>query len=434
LIDNQLTSIAFLLTILLLTVHEKNRLNTLVTPFTVTAWPFVVIAILVNYFLIYLGYKPVTMRVQLFILLNLIILWVVGYLIDIFIIPKGSNISIKKNDEVFKELHRYEWLIIVLSWFAIAIIIRRVFSLFNKYGGFVFIGDSRFENMMVHGSAAHMGEIAKICFVLLGIFFRFSRRRIIVFMTLFGLFISLAALQVKYHLLWVLIMLFIYNIIEMPVSKQWRALIWTGISVLLVMNLFWILLTIAWKTFSFSNVGVWKFLFDHTMLYISSSLINLEQWLNHPNIKPGSTLFSVIFNMKYIIVGNPFRYNPMPDTTIGFIKISDTILSNTGTAYGVFYIIGGPVFVLLMTVLLSVIYYQVFFQSRRNNSPYIIFMNIFFMTLATLTFFSEYFTSLSLYETIFLYIILITIFKILNYLKMENRFENQRKIMTGFCR
>jgi hypothetical protein len=149
LIDNQLTSIAFLLTILLLTVHEKNRLNTLVTPFTVTAWPFVVIAILVNYFLIYLGYKPVTMRVQLFILLNLIILWVVGYLIDIFIIPKGSIISIKKNDEVFKELHRYEWLIIVLSWFAIAIIIRRVFSLFNKYGGFVFIGDSRFENMMV---------------------------------------------------------------------------------------------------------------------------------------------------------------------------------------------------------------------------------------------------------------------------------------------
>ena len=44
------------------------------------------------------------------------------------------------------------------------------------------------------------------------------------FLTLVGLFIALAAMQVKYHLLWVVIMLFIYKINEIPPSKQWKAL------------------------------------------------------------------------------------------------------------------------------------------------------------------------------------------------------------------
>lgn len=422
-IIDQVTSLTFCLIVFSLTILEKNRLNTIVTPFTVTAWPFVIISILVNGVLIYIGFKPFTMRAQLFVLLNLIILWLIGYLLDYYINPKGGkNFPVLKNDEVFKKFYRYEWLIIGLSWFAIAIIMRQVLNLFNKYGGFAFVGDPRFEVMMTHGFVAHVGEVAKICFILLGVFFRFSKRKIIVLITLFGLLIGLAALQVKYHLMWVLIMLFIYKIIEMPISKQWRYLIWTGIVVIFVMNLFWILLTIAWKTFSLGEKGIWKFLFEHTMLYISSSPINLEQWLNHPDIKPGSTLLSVFYNVKNVLVGNPFRSNPMPNTTIGFLEISNTTLSNTGTAYGVFYIIGGQVFALFITVLLSVIYYQIYFQSRRNNNVYTIFFNIFFMTLATLTFFSEYFTSLSLYETFFIYISIITIFKIFDYLKIENSY------------
>ena len=53
------------------------------------------------------------------------------------------------------------------------------------------------------------------------------------------------------------------------------------------------LLTIAWKTFSFTSEGVWKFLLEHTMLYITSSPINLDEWLNYPAIKPDSTMLSV---------------------------------------------------------------------------------------------------------------------------------------------
>lgn len=422
-IIDQVTSLTLFSIVLSLTILEKNRLNTLVTPFTVTAWPFVVISILVNGFLIYIGFKPFTMRAQLFVLLNLIILWLIGYLIDYYINPKGrKNFPVLKNDEVFKELYRYEWLIIGISWLAIAVIIRQVFSLFNKYGGFAFIGDPRFEVMMTHGFVAHVGEVAKICFILLGIFFRFSKRKIIVFITLFGLFIGLAALQVKYHLMWVLIMLFIYKIIEMPVSKQWRYLIWTGIVVIFVMNLFWILLTIAWKTFSFSEKGIWKFLFEHTMLYISSSPINLDQWLNHPDIKPGSTLLSVFYNVKNVLVGNPFRFNPMPDVTIGFLQISNTTLvSNTGTAYGVFYIIGGWIFTLFTTVLLSAVYYWIFFQQMRNKNIYLIFINFFCMTLAALTFFVQYYTLLSLYEVLLIYIVIITVLCGLNYLKSAGR-------------
>jgi len=232
-------------------------------------------------------------------------------------------------------------------------------------------------------------------------------------------------MQVKYHLLWVVIMLFIYKILELPPSKQWKALIWTGIIVLFIMNLFWVLLTIAWKTFSFSAKGVWEFLLEHTMLYITSSPINLDEWLNYPAIKPDSTMLSVFYNIKNVIIGNPLRSDPGQDVSIGFLPISNITFSNTGTAYGVFYIIGGWMFTLFMTVLLSVIYYWVFFQNRRQPNIYLTFINIFCMTLATLTFFAQYLTFLSLYEFIFIYSIIATILRALCYLKLEDRnFQN----------
>ncbi|MBP7885767.1 MAG: oligosaccharide repeat unit polymerase [Candidatus Marinimicrobia bacterium] len=419
---DQITSLTFFSIVFALTTFEKRRLNTLVTPFIVTAWPFAIISVLVNYILIYIGFKPFTMRAQLFVLCNLMILWIIGQLFSHFYkTEKTINQNSGRLDNLIMEYSDYEWLVIIISWIVIGVILKKVISLFNQFGGFAFLGDPRFEDKMTHGFAAHMGEVAKVCFILLGIFFRFSKRKVLSFLTLVGLFIALAAMQVKYHLLWVVIMLFIYKINEIPPSKQWKALLWTGIIVLFIMNLFWVLLTIAWKTFSFTSEGVWKFLLEHTMLYITSSPINLDEWLNYPAIKPDSTMLSVFYNIKNVIIGNPLRSDPGQDVSIGFLPISNITFSNTGTAYGVFYLIGGWMFTLFMTVLLSVIYYWVFFQNRRQPNIYLTFINIFCMTLATLTFFVQYLTLLSLYEFIFIYLIMITIFRVLNYLKLENR-------------
>jgi len=50
-------------------------------------------------------------------------------------------------------------------------------------------------------------------------------------------------------------------------------------------------------------------------------------------------------------------------------------------------------------------------------TPYLLFFNMISMTLGSLTFFVQYFTLLSLYEMVFIFIIFIVIFQVLNYLK-----------------
>ncbi|MFA4917418.1 MAG: O-antigen polymerase [Syntrophales bacterium] len=423
-IEDQLTSLTLIGVVLSLTILEKKRLNTLVTPFTVTAWPFVFIAVLVNFLLIHLDFKPFTMRAQLFILANLGILWVIGYIVVHFSGTKThQEVGSSQFDNIFEKFAAYEWLLIGIAWFAIGVIFRRVNSLLSQYGGFAFVGDPRFEMMMMYGFPAHMGEVAKTCFLLLGIFFSFSKRKILVITTLLGLFIALTSMQVKYHLLWVLIMLFIYRVIKLPVAKQWRALFWTGFVVVLVMNLFWILLTIAWQTFSLTSKGIWQFLFEHTMLYVTSGPVAFDHWLDYANIKPQESLLVVFLNIKNVLLGNPLRISAMPYVNISFVPTAAHTVSNVGTAYGVYYIIGGWTFTLFMTVLLSSIYYLVFVQNRKRTNVYLIFINILCMTLAALTFFVQYFTLLSLYETILIYSVVITIFQVLNYLKMDLRIK-----------
>jgi len=416
--EHQLTTLTLIFLVLFLVINEKKRLNTIITPFSTTAFPFVAIAILVNFVMVYFQFKPFTMRAQLCIMLNLIILWLVGFLMYYFYEKKISTSSESHiMESPIAKLAQQEWFVFLLSWTAVIIIFRRVGQLMGRFGGFAFLGDPQFENMMMRGLAAHMGEIAKVCFLLLGIFWSFSKRKLIIFLTMIALFLAIAALQVKYHLLWVLIMLFFYKLIELPVRKQIRAIIFTSIIIILVMNLFWLILTIAWKTFSFSNKGIWQFLFEHTMLYITSAPIAFDQWLNFPDIKPENSFLVVLRNVINVIIGNPDRISALPYVNIGFITTAHNMVSNVGTAYGVYYIIGGWPFMIFMTTFLAWIYYLIFYKNKLKTNVLMSFLNIFCLTMAALTFFDQYFALLSFYEFIILFIIIVSILLFFNRLK-----------------
>ncbi len=76
----QIPSLVFFMAILALTIIDARRLNTIITPFTVTAWPFAIISLVTNFILGYLRFPPMTMRVHLFVLVNLVIIWLIGYI------------------------------------------------------------------------------------------------------------------------------------------------------------------------------------------------------------------------------------------------------------------------------------------------------------------------------------------------------------------
>ncbi|MGC9364406.1 MAG: DUF6337 family protein [Fidelibacterota bacterium] len=416
---NQLTSVMFSGVVLILTIFDTRRLNNLVSPFTVTAWPFVGISLLVNFYLVNMGFKPVTVRVQLFILLNLFIIWLIGYICYFAFRQDEIQYSGAKYNysELFNSISRYHAFIMLISWLSVALVLYKVKSLLSAHGGFQYVGDPQFEEDMIVGPVAHVIHLAKVCFLLLTFSFKGSKHKILTVITIIGLIIAIAAVQVKYHLIWIVIMAFLYSVIQKPIRKQYGMTIFITIIVILLMNLFWILLTFAWGTFSLGNEGIREFLTKHTFNYIASSPIVLDRWLSHPNVKPEWTMIVVFKNIINVIKGNLFRFESVSLVNLSFSEAGRGISSNTGTALGVYYIIGGLVFTIFMTVLHSIVTYSVYFMNRIRQTKFNIFLNILMLMLSLLIFFVQYFTLISLYEMIIIFIVFIGIFHFFDYLR-----------------
>jgi len=402
--------------VLILTIFDTRRLQSVITPFTVTAWPFVGISLLTNFYLISIGFKPVTLRVQLFILLNLILIWLVGYL-SYFIFHQNRMInSVKNNNDSFDFIAKYHPIIIVISWVSILIVLHKVKSLLGIYGGFQYVGNPDFEKKMIVGPVAHITHLEKVCFILLAFSFKKSKYKLLTVITLIGLFIGIASIQVKYHLIWVLLMVFLFYTIQKPIRKQLKYVTISVMGVIFIMNLFWILLTFAWGTFSFKSDGVREYLIKNTFNYIASGPIVLERWLSHPDIKPDWTMLIVLKNVINTIIGNPFRFDHGEFVNLSFSEVAKGVSSNTATALGVYYIINGLGFTLCMTVILSIIAYILFYTNRQKNTVILTYFNIFLMMILLLTFFSQYFTLLSMYEMSVLFLLLVGLFHFFDYL------------------
>jgi len=420
--------------VLILTIFDTRRLQSVVTPFTVTAWPFVGISLLTNFYLINIDFRPITVRAQLFILLNLFIVWFFGYLCYFLFrqheIQFSSTDNVYNYKELFSSISRYHPLIIVVSWISIIIVLSKAKALLGAHGGFQYVGDSQFEKDMIVGPVAHIIHLGKVCFLLLAFSYKSSKHKIFNIVTLLGLIICIAAVQVKYHLIWVLVMAFLFSVIQKPIRKQIRQTVLVVIGIIILMNLFWIILTLAWGTFSFESKGIREFLTKQTFNYIASSPIVLDEWLSHPDIKPEWTMIIVFKNIVNVILGSPYRFNNVELANLSFSGIGKGIVSNTGTAYGVYYIIGGLVFTVFMTAFLSIISFSVYYLNRVRKTILNTYFNILLLMLSLLTFFVQYFTLVSLYEMTTIFCIFIGMFFCLDFIKKPKDYSSENINIT----
>ncbi len=412
----QIYSINFALIVYTLTILEIKKLNTILTPFTVAAWPLVIIILLTDFVLIYFDFKPITERVHIFLIINLLLLWLIGYIMSFF-----SKNSIEANttdsSDLFRNVAQYQLIVIGISWIAIIFNFYRAYSLVQAKGGLWFLGDQEFENIMIQGPIAHLVQVAKVCFLYLIFTWKHARNKRIYFLTVLGLFLAIALIQVKYHLFWILIMSFLFYNINKPVKRQLKSAVILMLGLFLTMNMFWIFLTLVWGTFSLGNEGVWEFVFTHFINYLVSAPIVLDTWLDFEFSSPDWALFTVFLNIKNFIIGNANLIDPTKLVSHGFIDTGPGLKSNVGTAFGVYYLIGGYYFSLFMTALFSFTAYYTFYKSLIIKNEFLVFLNLLLLTLSALSFFVQYFTLLSLYELIGIYFVMILIFKSLSLLK-----------------
>ncbi len=414
--DYQIAALGFAMLNIFFIILESHHIKKLITPYSLTALPFIVIVLISNFFLIDLDFPPITLRTQFFIQVQLLIFVFASFSISQFFdldkIP-GSKKYSKPADEFSSNV----LLLIALSWFSILIIFRKVLSLFSAHGGWIYFGDPEYELQMISGFHAHITQLAKVCFIFLVMIYKKANYKKAILITLAGLFFAVAIIQIKYHILWLVLMAFIFINAEETPKKQIKNLAWAGFVLLLIFNLFWIALKIAWGNFGFSNVHVYEYIAKQTANYLATGSMLLDNWLNHPNVRPDWTVITVLKNIHNLIVGNRIMYDFVPMVSLGFTRIGPGISSNVGTAFGTYYIIGGWWLTLAYSIITSIVYYIIYFISYTRYNLISIFFNLLFLTITTLTFFGTYYNSLSTYEMPIVFILLVLMLKLINHLK-----------------
>lgn len=395
--DIRILTICFIIVMFLLLLEEKNRIQKIITPFSATAIPFILVIFFTNFFLVNIKFPPITIRVQLFILFMMVLIWGIGFIISYFInYNKSSNT--KFYETIGNEYIEHSNIIIFISWISIIIIFYRIFSLFSSHGGWTYFGNPKYEEEMISGFTSHIIQFGRASFIYLIFLIKSKKKKIFIFITLCFLSIVILLVQVKYHILWLILMVFIFFNLEKKPKIQIKNMIYASIALLIIFNIVWILLKISWGNFGIANKFVYIYISDQTINYFFTGTMNLNNWLNYPEVKPDWTLVVVFKNFFNVIIGNPIRYNFVPLVSLGFEKLTPTILSNVGTAYGTFYLIGGYYLTIAYVILSSFVYYLIYFMSFIKQNYMLIFLNLMFLTITTLSFFGQYYTSLSTFE------------------------------------
>ncbi len=411
----QITTIGLTVFFILLMWLESKRLKNMITPFIFAAIPLLVIFILNNFVLIYFQFPPISLKSQLFIALCLFITFLVGFFLS-KLFRQITPVSNKIFTNFGNEFSKFDPLIIFIAWGIIFVILHRSFSLMRQHGGFAYFGNQEYEDKMIVGFVAHLVQFGKVLFLFLIFTISKTKYKKLSVITLVGLGIAIASIQVKYHIMFIILMAFLFYTFAKPVKKQIKILGISGLILFLLMNVFWIALTLAWGTFGFAKTGVWEFLLKQTLNYFVTGPIVLNTWLMHPGVKPDWTLLVVFINFYYFITGSFLRINTIPLLNLYFQQTAPGLYSNVGTAYGVYYLIGGMPFTVFMVIIVSLISYLFYFLALKKYNSYFMFLTLLFVTLNLLSFFGQYFTFLSIYEMTFLFFAMIIFFKSINYL------------------
>ena len=223
-IIEKLFTFGFCTIIIILSYFEVKKFDKAITPFTMSAWPFLVIIIVNNFILDSFGFKYVSSAAQLVILVCLFLIWLTGFIMARLMPDISGSIATAPNyDNVFKEFAKFQTILIIIGWVTIILNFHRAYSLINQFGGIWFLGDQRYEKIMSEGGwISHFVEIGKICFLLLAFTFKHSRSKLLVVITLFALFISTALSFVKYHVIWLIIFVFLFYNVNKSLYRQFK--------------------------------------------------------------------------------------------------------------------------------------------------------------------------------------------------------------------
>jgi hypothetical protein len=292
--------------------------------------------------------------------------------------------------------------------------LQRVLNLVNNHGGWLFLGTQKYEDIITRGLVAHLIVFGQAVFILLYLISYKTENKIISYAILFILGIAVFLMMVKYSLLWLIIMIFFFNNIGKPLPLQIKNILTTILVLAVFFTLYFVFLMLFSSSDSpYHNRG-FEFFYKMLLNYLLSGPIVLSKWLQSIDVKPDWAIGVVFENLKNVIFNNPARANTVALLSKGFEALGGGLFSNTGTAFGTLYLVGGYPFVFFMTTIISSLSYYIYHRFMVKRTILTIFFMSYMLTINSLNFFGLYFTILSFYEFPMFFIILISAMSLYN--------------------
>jgi hypothetical protein len=407
-----LGTLLFILFCSLISRFEYQKYGTVITPFGVMAWPYAIIALLVNLGGRQFGFFPVSVQSLAFVLICLILFLFGGYGLTLILSDRHrESLMYRKKGRSGSDLfHFYRPLFISMAWISITAGILQFILLYQEYG-LMGIATNQFLEDYGSGPLSHLMLLSRPAFIFLFVD-SIQRKKRLLWIPLVLIFLIILIGQIKYHLavVWLSAIFFGYfhGIIKLNVKKF---LIY-GVLIYMIFNLSY---TIGFSTFGLSHAysaKVQAFLFNHFFTYLFGGPIGFSEILKSPAFPLYSTkeIFSVPINIYRFIHGDQI---PVDIIFHNWIPVSSIYRyfhgSNVFGLFGTLYAYIGSYGTYLYLFVVGIFVYGIGYNAKRKPG-YIGFQMMYTLLLGylTLSFFGLYFNMLSFVE-ISLFILILPI-------------------------
>ncbi|MBL7074161.1 oligosaccharide repeat unit polymerase [candidate division KSB1 bacterium] len=403
--EDALGPIILLTFCLFISCWEFKRFNTFVTPFGALAWPYAIVAFMINFGGKYFGFFPVSYENILFVMMCLVFFLIGGqWVISLF---KNKNIETIDNHKTSRGLGNifdiYRPLFVFLGLVSIISGIIHFYQSINEVG-WSNIGSKDFSTLYGTGFLAHLKILSRPSFIFLIGDFLYHKRKY-VFVLLVIMFLVIFVRQVKYQIFAIVLGGYYFCILNGLVKFSLRKIVFYVLLIFLVFNAtYYIGFLAVGMDYAFATKTHLRSL-NLFFTYLFGGPIAFSEIF----MSPGYPLFSfkeiiaVPINIYKFLIGNSELIDIIIHKRVAVSSQSDMFhSSNVYGMVGMLYMYLGTYLTIIYMFIAGIIGYLFLGLSLKFKKT-IGFQLIYSLIMAFLTvaFFDLYFNKLVFYEASF---------------------------------
>jgi len=376
---------------------DYKEYKSIFTPFTVVAFPIVMLSLYIESIGRLRGYYSITLDAYIFLILNFIFIWLPG---QMFFLANFGKLKLENEfDNIKTFIEKNAFILLLLLWIAIFSGLLNLFSFIHRYG-INLVTSKTFKENYGSGILAHLVDLGYPSFILLASYIPPRSNRKIIILPIFLMAVVIFLSQTKYHIIIPLTsILILRSFITRKRVNIYKNLIIGGILIFLTFTgtyFFMFAITFGYNA-AISSIS---FILEHFEYYIIAGPIALGKCLStYKQIFDIKDLFNVPINI-YRWMSGIKEYNTVLWSQ-PWVPISKTVSTNVSTMFGTVYLALGYLGTLFFSLEVGIISYAIYYIARKTKKTGVMLLNAWLLATLAVSFFGYHFHLLLIWEVAF---------------------------------